>query len=310
MEQYIRHLNDLVIDENAFAIYLERWLKGIKSELRFWRHFIETKSKKRNADWDIFISNDRPFNLDEYLFSEKTKFLDVGSGPFSSCGLKTNKTKLEMYAVDPLAYIYKAIKARNKIEIGITPEFALVEKLDEKFGIDEFDIVHMRNALDHTFNPMIGILQMLYVCKIGGRIILRHARNEAENEGYEGFHQWNLCIEGSELIIWRPLIKYNVTEILNEYVDFMLEDDPGKRFFTVVLIKKKNISCNYCFHEKLDKIRNELIFKQLSEVIVAEDYKNNCGKMLKLKSIIKKMPVLGYWVKKLIKRIKMRKNPT
>jgi SAM-dependent methyltransferase len=308
MEKYVKHLDDLVIDEKEYVVYLGRWLEGIKSELVFWKHFIETKGVEWNTDWDDLISNDRSFGLDEYLSFEETKFLDVGSGPFSSCGIKTNKTKLKIYAVDPLAYIYRIIKDKNKIETGITPDFALVEELNIKFEANEFDIVHMRNSLDHAFNPLVGILQMLSICKIGGMIILQHARNEAETEGYEGFHQWNLCISDSEFIIWRPGIKYNATEILKEYVDVNIKDDPGKNVFTVILIKKQGIPCNYVLHDKLDKIRNELVFKKLSEIIVADAYENGYGKMLKIYGMVKKMPFLGYWAKKIYKRYKKAKN--
>jgi SAM-dependent methyltransferase len=310
MEKYIRHLDDLVIDEEEYIIYLRRWLDGIESELMFWRHFIETKGKEWNTDWDNLISDDRQFGLDEYLISEETKFLDVGSGPFSSCGIKSNKAKLKIYAVDPLAYIYKAIKDKNKIKTGITPDFAFVENLNEKFGINEFDIVHMSNSLDHAFNPLIGILQMLTICKIGGRIILNHAKNEAEYDGYQGFHQWNLCINDSEFIIWRPGIKYNVAKILKEYVDFTIKDDPSSRWFTVVLIKKQNISFNYVLHDNLDTIRNELIFKKLSEIIVTNAFKFGYGKMDIIKRIVGKIPFLGYWARKIYRRYKKQKNGT
>ena len=308
MKKYIKHLDDLVIDEEEYIIYLERWLEGIESELEFWRHYIETKGKEWNTDWDDLISDDRPFSLDEYLISEETKFLDVGSGPFSSCGIKSNQTKLKIYAVDPLAYIYKEIKNKNKIKTGITPDFAFVENLNEKFGINEFDIVHMRNSLDHAFNPLIGILQMLSICKIGGRIILQHVRNEAENENYYGFHQWNLCINDSEFIIWRLGIKYNVTEILKEYVEFTIKDNPSGHLFTVLLIKKQDISCNNILHNKFDVIRDELIFKKLSEMIVTDAYKNGYRKIVIIKRIVKKIPLLGCFASKVFRWYKKAKK--
>lgn len=203
-ERYVESLEGFTFDYDAYKNYLETWLNGISSELHFWKHYMETKGSEWTTDWESLISNDRSFVLEKYLNSETTKFLDIGSGPFSSCGLKTSKTRLDFYAVDPLAYIYKALKTKYGISTGITPEFAMVERLVEKFGTNNFDIVHMRNALDHSFNPIVGIMHMLSVCKIGGKVILQHAKNEAENENYSGFHQWNLCIENSEFIVWRP----------------------------------------------------------------------------------------------------------
>lgn len=45
-----------------------------------------------------------------------------------------------------------------------------------------FDVVHMSNALDHCFDPIFGLMQLISVCKIGGKVILRHNENEALNE--------------------------------------------------------------------------------------------------------------------------------
>lgn len=301
MDNCILHLDDLSINEIEYGIYFSKWLDGIKSELNFWKHYIDTKGIEFNTKWDELISNDRPFELDEYLTSAETKFLDVGSGPFSSCGIKTNKTKMKMYTVDALAYIYKALKDKSKIYSGVTPDFAMVEFLDEKFEKNEFDIVLMQNALDHTFNPLIGILQMLLVCKIGGRVILKHKINEAENGNYSGLHQWNLCIDDHKFMIWRPGIYYNVTEILKEYVDFIINDDPNEYYFTVVLLKKKDIPSN-CLPKYLGKIRNELIFKKFSELIVTGAYKSVSPAKVKIKMIVKEIPFLGYCARKIYKK--------
>jgi hypothetical protein len=160
----------------------------------------------------------------------------------------------------------------------------------------------MRNSLDHAFNPLIGIVQMLSICKIGGRVILQHAKNEAENENYEGFHQWNLCVNNSQFMLWRPQIEINVTETLKEYADFMIKDTTDERFFTVVLTKNKDIPCDFEY-EKLDKIRNELIFKKLSELIIKDAYKDLAGNsIIILKRAVKKIPFLSYLARKIYKK--------
>jgi len=305
MAVYISHLDDLTIDGEKYADYLDRWLEGIKSEAQFFKHYMENKT---NANWKLLISNERPFLLDEYIDLPETKILDVGSGPFVSCGILTHKTKLQIHAVDALAFIYQILKANNHITTGMTPDFALVERLDIKYDKDVFDIVHMKNALDHSFNPIIGILQMLNVCKIGGKVILKHARNEAENESYAGLHQWNLCIENSSFIAWRPQQKYNLTEILCDLVDFQINDNPEEVHFTVVMSKRREIPPKYLSQFRFDTIFFEKIFNKLSNLILSDIYTKKSENRDKLKHKLKKTPILGYLAKQIYRTYNKIKN--
>jgi hypothetical protein len=73
--------------------------------------------------------------------------------------------------------------------------------------------------LDHSIEPVWGIIEMLQVVKQGGAIILNHRRNEAEFEKYSGFHQWNFDALSNDFIIWRPDRRLNVTELLAGVAD-------------------------------------------------------------------------------------------
>ncbi len=107
-------------------------------------------------------------------------------------------------------------------------------------------MVHMSNSLDHCFDALCGIYQLIYICKIGGKIILRHAENEAERSEYEGFHQWNLSVHNKEnsFIIWREKQRIDLIKELGNYVDFYIYPDQkegGWKYNKVVMIKKKDI---------------------------------------------------------------------
>lgn len=52
------------------------------------------------------------------------------------------------------------------------------EELHLCFPAGHFDVVHIRNALDHSFDPVLGIERMLHAVRPGGWVLLRHARNE------------------------------------------------------------------------------------------------------------------------------------
>lgn len=284
-------LDDFTFDEKGFEKYLGTWLDGIKPEIIFWKHYIDTKGKEWKTDWDDLISNDRKFSLDHHIETSTTTFLDVGSGPFSSCGIKTEKTDLQIRAADPLAFAYQALKTKAGITTGITPEYAMVERLSEKFDKNTFDIVHMRNSLDHSFNPFVGIIQMLSVCKIEGKIILQHARNEAENENYVGFHQWNLCGHGGDFIIWRKGIAYNVSKMLEKYAGIIVEDMPNENWLTVIIRKKADVPLLNA-QPRIVSMLDTKVLEKLSALIVSDIFVNGEGSFTYLKRAIGKVPFL------------------
>jgi ubiquinone/menaquinone biosynthesis C-methylase UbiE len=89
-----------------------------------------------------------------------------------------------------------------------------VEGLSAFFNHSRFDLVNCTNALDHSADPMAGILEMLRVVKVDRTIVLRHVRNEAENENYSGFHQHNFDLQGGKFIIWNKQAKTIVDDNL------------------------------------------------------------------------------------------------
>ena len=251
--------------------YLSCWFEGIKSEISFWDSFISSSGKNCKLTPEVFqdyVSDKPKFRLEKDLEGNKTKFLDVGSGPFSRCGFCTNKTDLDFYAVDPLASIYNFLKEKYGIKSAISPVTGMVETLTDQFEADFFDIVHMSNSLDHCCDPLFGLYQMLYVCKTGGKVILRHSQNEAENENYEGFHQWNLCVDNGVFYIWRKDRKYDIRRELQgiadiESITFETEDCLSKRwkYNKVVIRKKAGFDLPYNVYQK------RLTLKLMEELI-------------------------------------------
>jgi len=284
----VESLKDVSFDLNAYEKYLEVWLRGIRSEIGFWRRTMEMKIPDKRG-WTL---SDRPCDIEIERFLEpleKTMCIDIGSGPFVISGDKTDKTKLHFTAVDPLAYCYKALRKKYKYTAGIAPEYCMVERLTEKFGKETFDIVHMKNALDHAFNPVLGIMQMMSICKKGGKIILRHTKREAEKENYRGFHQWNLDSENDDFIIYRRDDKYNVSKMFCEYANIIVEAHTPEYYLTVVLTKERDVEIDAVLQNTLQKILDEKIFERLLEYAFLEAYsiKEN------VISIINRIPVLG-----------------
>lgn len=214
-----------LLSENEYAHILDTWLSGIPSEIAFWDSYMRTKGSSGSHRWEDVISDARPFRLDADLDLPVTKFLDAGSGPFSRCGFKTDKTDLSLVPVDALAPAYCRLKQMHGITSGINPQFGFAEILSDLFPANHFDIVHMSNSLDHSIDPILSLYNLLYVCKVGGKVILRHTKNEAKTENYTGLHQWNLCVEDSHFFIWRGDLRIDVKKLFGSCIEMETFED-------------------------------------------------------------------------------------
>ena len=230
--------------------YLNIWLQEINEEVRFWKNYMETQGGVYYSAFQTCVEKNKKFVLEDDLPDNpelEIQFIDVGSGPFSRCGIATEKVKLEGIAVDPLADIYTILKKKNGLENGIDLRMGFVEVLDKQFEKNTFDLVHMSNALDHSFDPVFGIYQLLHICKIGGKVILRHSENEGQRGNYQGLHQWNLSIHNKEdsFVIWNEEVRYDIRKMFAPYVDFVYYpetcEEEGWDYNKVIMTKKKDI---------------------------------------------------------------------
>lgn len=58
---------------------------------------------------------------------------------------------------------------------------------------------------------------MLAICKVGGKVILRHNENEAEKACYNGLHQWNIELREGKFIIWGKDRQFDIGEEIKEF---------------------------------------------------------------------------------------------
>lgn len=260
--------------------FFTQWLGGIPDEIRFWNAYMRTQGGEYSANFNWTVDSQKKFQLEEDLDLSlgACKFIDVGSGPFSRCGRLTDLVDLEVEAVDPLGDVYEQLKEKYSLRNGINVKSGFVECLDKKYEANSFDMVHMSNSLDHCFDPIFGIYQLIRICKIGGKVILRHKENEAVTECYNGLHQWNLSCHRApgELWIWNKDLEYNVNTEFAEYVDVECyidqeekKDVPtGLLFNKVVLRKKKNIEVqdNPFYGQMLELVYKKLLFEYLAQI--------------------------------------------
>lgn len=227
---------------------LIRWARSLGSEVGFWRELLEPPETSNMAptsagdarlahrwletgevqwSWDDLCG----FVVDARSTGQRgsPRILNTGSGPLApgplSCGQGVGKgsgaSTIPVVSTDGLARFY----LRSFDELGVQPpQFSIqcpVESLQVCFPREHFDVVHMRNALDHAVDPLLGIRRMLEVTRPGGWVLLRHARNEGVPGQFRvGLHQWAFDVvqDGSSarFVIWNPQLRADVTTWLLE----------------------------------------------------------------------------------------------
>lgn len=204
---------------DKLANQLSLWSQGIGYEIGFWEKWHATEGDQWPED---FIDRqrtdiDNPDWLLRYLGIDHdptaARILDVGAGPLTVLRPTHRGQRLDITAVDPLAPFYADMAARYSIERPIPTVQAFAEDLTAVFRPNSFDVAHCCNALDHSFDPIRGIEEMLTVVRPGGVVCLRHSRNEAEFEQYSGFHQWNFDADNGDFVVWNKMERVNVTKM-------------------------------------------------------------------------------------------------
>lgn len=196
-----------------------KWEDGKDFEVDFWAKWVETKGGEWSEDFKNRMNPDLLIepHIENFLSGlNEINILDVGAGPLTVLGKKLSDGRtVTIVPVDPLADEYNDLFKKNNITPIVSTSVAEVEKLDEKFEDNTFDLVHMRNALDHSYDPLLGVKQMLKVVNKNRVVLLEHSTNEAEKAHYGAFHQWNICMKGNDLFFWNKESEINVTKELS-----------------------------------------------------------------------------------------------
>jgi SAM-dependent methyltransferase len=172
-------------------------LEGITHELAFWKRFVQSPHFKNDWDSDTHnneLVNDQREVYDFFLARPEARVLDVGSGVMPI--LRGIVSRHLLVATDPLAGLYELIFDYAKS--GYPPPSAI--PAEELRYDEEFDIVHIRNAFDHTQDPVAVYANLLKAVKPGGHVIIHGFENEALFENWQGFHQWNVSIDDHECL--------------------------------------------------------------------------------------------------------------
>lgn len=169
------------------------WSANLNNEIAFWDRFLETEGLEWREEFHFLFDPARPIEpfIINLLPEGKCKILDVGAGVLTVLGKSAPNREIFITAVDPLAYEYNKLLAKYKMIPLVRTQYGKAEKLTSILEKNSFDLVHARNCIDHTFNPLLAFEQMIEVVKPGRYVLARHAVNEGIHENYLGLHQWN-----------------------------------------------------------------------------------------------------------------------
>jgi SAM-dependent methyltransferase len=224
----------------------KKWLKGVAYEVAFWNNVYRwNKTYKGMMGWSHYgqaISLEE-FNVNEWLQGQDSPLvLDVGCGMSYATGNLYGPEEapkaIDIHYVDPLARYFNTIIKRYKRDVP-SIEFGMVEYLSAFYPAHNVSLVIIQNALDHSSNPIKGILEAIHVLKPGGILYLNHHPNEAVTEHHKGFHQYNIDEENGEMIIWNPYKRISVNALIQGFAEIKV-----KRHFNghiIAIIHKRDI---------------------------------------------------------------------
>jgi SAM-dependent methyltransferase len=201
----------MATEECAKARFRQKalWYSGIVNELDWWRDYLLNDPVGRQ--WQIDSQNPAlpvtdPFVLQHIARETKTevRIIDVGAGPITKLGYEARGKVLKITPVDPLAKHYDTLLRRNGILLPVPTIQGDGEHLLQQFSARSFDLAYACNALDHSYDPLAVMQNMIHLVRPGGHVLLRHFRNEAEAGRYHGLHQWNFDCRDGRFVVWQP----------------------------------------------------------------------------------------------------------
>lgn len=200
---------------------MKNWVNGIPYEIAYWESTYSNKKRLESLfNWSKYNKEIELNNFDVKLLlcqKENPTIVDVGCGMSFSNGDKLDGKQLNVFYIDPLAPFFNKIIEKKKLDLPkIT--FGFIEYLSA-FLPNKASLIIVQNALDHSNNPIKGILECIESLEIGGVLYLRHFTNEAETENYRGFHKYNISLENDELVIWNKETKTNINYFLRGFTE-------------------------------------------------------------------------------------------
>lgn len=169
------------------------WERNLPGQAAYWRARLPGRVQGE-ADYKLRAHHQGPVTdpaiaacLDR-IPEESISIVDVGSGPLTAVGMTYRDKRLRVTAVDPLATEYVRDMEQSGIAPPVRPIPGCGEELLSVFEPESFDIAYARNSIDHGFDPVRAVENMLEIVKPGRFVVLRHRPCEARRRYYSTLH--------------------------------------------------------------------------------------------------------------------------
>lgn len=225
-----------------------QWLDSVGDEIKYWRHYLSTSGGDYPEDFAFRLRHDTLIEARDTRLAKRlalfprdnVRLLDVGSGPLTNLGKIVDGKTVDITACDPLADIYDILIKENGLQPPVRTVFSDAENLSTFFSAHSFDVIHSANAMDHSYDPISAILEMLKVVAVDGFVYLGHFENEAEWENYSGFHQWNFTERNGDFFAWNKTTEVSISQFFHGCVSFDVERIKSEPKDWILLILRRN----------------------------------------------------------------------
>ena len=113
---------------------------------------------------------------------------ELGAGAVNTIGNLWKDVEVTIIASDKKIEEYQKQWDLYSAKPVVPIEYQDMEALT--YPDEMFDIVHCRNAIDHTQNPLKAVEEMKRVCKRGGWVYLAHAMSQKTEYGGHHYHNF------------------------------------------------------------------------------------------------------------------------
>lgn len=221
------------------------WRFGLLSEIYYWNaHLRSVRERSLASETPLFELDPEAElqpNIQALIAAPEgalVRILDVGAGPLSVLGKRWEGRTVEMTAVDPLARTYAWLLERHHVVPPVQTTPGDAESLQSTFPRDHFDLAFAQNCLDHGYDPLLSIRQILAVVKPGGHALLGHQVDEGKRQQYSGLHQWDFSVEEGHFTISGPSGTRDVTRELHEIAETRCQLQRDGTWLDVTLRKR------------------------------------------------------------------------